>query len=363
MLLRAIFTCLLVQLISFSPLSHATEEFWEYTFRPGDTIWKIAEQHTNSVNNWTEIQRINNITKGPDRTILPGTRIKIPISMLKQKPIPAIVIAVSGDAKVIRTNGDSEKIEVGSELFSGDRVITTENQSLRMQFADKSELQVLANSEVILDKLSYHKKTGMVDTRVRLQQGRVNTWVEKLKPKSRYQIQTPAAVTAVRGTRYRVVSDANKISRAEVTEGLVGVSAEGKTQQVKSGFGLVVEKGKPPPEPVKLLSAPDISDNQSSAYGQLSLFWTQLDGAAQYRVQLATDENFDRVLLNRSTNETLLEVDKLAAGQYFLRVRGIDTFQLEGLNAVRSYRIAQAPENHGSAEKVIIPSGMLILGQ
>ena len=72
----------------------AEEEYWEYTFRPGDSIWKIAEKYTTSVNNWVEIQELNKIRQGPDRRIPPGTRIIIPVSMLKQQPVPAVVIAV-----------------------------------------------------------------------------------------------------------------------------------------------------------------------------------------------------------------------------------------------------------------------------
>ena len=81
-----------------------------------------------------------------------------------------------------------------------------------MQFADQSELQVLPNSEVVLDKLSHHKHTGMVDTRIRLNSGSVNTRVEKQGPDSHYEISTPAAITAVRGTAFRLSSDAEHIS-------------------------------------------------------------------------------------------------------------------------------------------------------
>ncbi len=365
MLLRLILSLQVFLLIGFSPLALAEDEYWEYTLRPGDSIWKIAKEHTNSVNNWSKIQRLNNIKKGPDRTIPPGTRIKIPVSMLKRQPIPAIVIASSGAAKLVRANGESESIQVGSKLYAGDKVMTADQQSLRLQFADKSELQVLPNTEIVLDKLSYHGKSGMVDTRVRLQQGRVNTWVEKLKPRSRYQIQTPAAVSAVRGTIYRLTSDANQISRTEVTEGEVGVSAGGVTQQVKTGFGVVAEIGKPLSAPVKLLTAPEIQENQSSELQQLKTSWTKLEGAALYRYQLATDAGFNNLLLNRASAQTELTVDNLEGGQYYLRVRGIDPSQLEGLNAVRQFTIASAPapETGGNAEKIIIPSGLLILTQ
>lgn len=349
-------------LIGFSTQNHAEEEYWEYTFRPGDTIWSIAKQHTNSVNNWSKIQKLNKIAMGPDRQILPGTRIKIPVSMLKQQPIPAIIIAFNGNARLLRANGDQETPQIGSKLFSGDRVITAAGQNLRLQFADKSELQILPDSEVVLDKLSFHKNTGMVDTRMRLNKGRVNSWVEKLKPDSRFQINTPSAITAVRGTQYRVTSDASgQISRTEVTEGIVAVSVGNVTKQVEHGFGLIAEKGKPLADPVKLLSAPVIADNQSKDANTLRVNWTALEGADAYRYQLAKDKDFNQVIVNQSTKEHKIQLTQLSAGLIFLRVRGIDKSQLQGLDAVRSFEIKHQPEVDDTFQKIIIPSGILML--
>ena len=347
--------------ISAVPVS-ADQDYWEYTFRPGDSIWKIAQEYTNSVNNWHEISRINNIGIGPDRSISPGTRIKIPVAMLKQQPTPAILIVVQGDVQVRRASGEQLVAEAGTKVFSGDKVITRQNQSARIRFADQSELQVLANSEISFDKLSYHRDTGMVDTRLRLPKGRISSWIEKIKPKSRFEIETPAAVTAVRGTQYRLASENGNITRTEVTEGQVAVSAEDATRRVAGGFGLVAETGKPLPEPVKLLSAPEVSANQSSEPGQLDVSWTRLDGAAEYRYQLALDDSFNRILVDQMTPANSFSAANLEAGEYHVRIRAIDMNRLEGLNAVRSLRVAAAPEAADAVESIIIPSG-LILGQ
>lgn len=352
-LLLLLATCLPLQL-------QAEEEFWEYTFRPGDSIWKIAEKFTTSANNYAEIQRINQIRQGPDRNIQPGTRIVIPVSMLKQKPTPARVIALSGNVDLIRANGNPAEISVGTLLYSGDRVITQDTESLRIQFADDSELQVLSNSEVVLDKLSYHRKTGMVDTRIRLNSGAVNTSVKKQKGESRYEITTPAAITAVRGTAFRLSSDAEQISRTEVTEGLVGVSAGGVEIAVKEGFGLVAEKGKPLPAPVKLLDAPVPGDNLSADLSVLQVSWPRLEGAARYRYQLASDEKFNQLVVDSMTSENSIRIAELLPGRYFLRVRGVDAWRLEGVDSVRDYQILQIVEKDGSPWDIVIPVGTLL---
>jgi hypothetical protein len=361
MMFRFITTLLIILTISLPGLVTAEEEYWEYTFRPGDSIWKIAKRYTTSVNNWAEIQELNKIHEGPDRRIIPGTRIVIPVSMLKLQPTPALVIAVSGDVSLQRANGDRTTAKTGMQLYSGDHVVTGDRQNLRMQFADKSELQVLPNSSVVLDKLSHHKDSGMVDTRIRLNTGSVNTWVEKLKPDSHYEIKTPAAITAVRGTAYRLSADGTLVSRTEVTEGFVGVSAGDSEKDVKHGYGIIAEKDKPLPEPVKLLASPEISDNLSADVSVLKVSWGKLDGAKYYRYQLATDEKFNQVIVDSSTTDNVIEMNELPIGHYYLRLRGVDTYKLEGLDSIKAFEIQQAVAEEDDYWKVIMSVGIVLL--
>ena len=362
-MLRFITPLLLMLVISLPGLVSAEEEYWEYTFRPGDSIWKIAKRYTTSVNNWGEIRKINQIRQGPDRRIRPGTRIFIPVSMLKLQPAPALVIAINGEPGLLRENGAQSKVNLGDKLYSGDSVVTADKQSLRLQFADKSELQVLPNSEVVLDKLSHHKQTGMVDTRVRLNSGSVNTWVEKQQPDSHYEIRTPSAITAVRGTAFRLSSDNKQITRTEVTEGFVAVSAGRSEKNLQDGYGIVAEKDKPLPEPVKLLSPPQVSVKPSADETAVLLSWSPLHGAKFYRYQLATDIKFNDVMVDSTTVENTINLDQLKPGHYTLRVRGVDQFKLEGLDSVINFEIKDPPPpvEDDSYWKVIMSIGIVIL--
>ncbi len=358
---RPLLQLLLALVFSLPNLVAAAEEHWEYTIRPGDSFWKIAERYTDSVNNWGELLRINSIDKSADRAILPGTRIVIPISMLKLQPAPARVVAVNGAVSLVRADGQSAEITVGTELFSGDRVTTGDGQSLRLQFADQSELQVQANSEVVLDKLSQFKHSGMVDTRIRLNSGRIQTRVQQQKEGNRYEIKTPSAITAVRGTDFRLSAEGTEISRTEVTEGLVAVSAGDAEKGVDEGFGIIAEAGKPLPDPVKLLPPTEIGANSSTDDNELQVSWVELDGAASYRYAVATDANFDQVTLEGSTEANELVLEELSPGAYFLRVRGIDQFGLEGFDADRRYVIEAPSDEDFYAWMILLPIGILIL--
>ena len=359
-------TALLLLLVFLMPgVASAEEDYWEYTFRPGDSIWEIAKKYTTTVNNWQEIQRTNQIRLGADRKIRPGTRIVIPVSMLKLQPTPALVIALDGDVSVIRANGEKQVINPATKLYSGDRIVTASAQSVRLQFADLSELQILPDSEVVLDKLSHYKQTGMVDTRIRLNNGAVNTQVEKQRPDSRYQITTPSAVTAVRGTSFRLSTDEHQVSRTEVTGGIVAVSAGESEKSVKDGFGIVAEKDKPLPEPVKLLAAPVITIDQSADKSKTSVTWQVLDGAKQYRYQVAKDKDFNQIVVDTMTGVNTIELNSLPPGDYHLRIRGIDQYKLEGLDSIETLEVKQAPPLPPVEEdwywKVIMSVGLLIM--
>lgn len=352
---------LIAVLLLFPTLSSAEEGYWEYNFRPGDSIWKIAQEYTDSVNNWSEIQRINEIRQGKDRKIRPGTRIVIPLSMLKQQPAPAIITAIDGAVIVTRADGQVTTARIGTRLYSGDRIKTDDSQSLRLQFADRSELSINRNSEVVLDRLSQHQQTGMVDTSIRLNDGSVDTRVEKQHPDSSYQIKTPAAITAVRGTEFRMSTDEAQVSRTEVTEGVVAVSAGDSEVAVEQGYGIVAESGKPLADPVKLLTAPEISASQVDGQSSVSITVSVLDGASAYRYRVATDEEFNMIYFDERESSSSIIIDDMEPGEYHLRVRGIDSYGLEGVDSTTSFIIEEPPEQEDSVWIYFLAWAVLIV--
>ncbi len=369
-MIRPITKLLMLLTLCFSSLVVADEEYWEYTFRPGDSLWEIAKQYTSSVNNWAVLREINKKHLGPDGKILAGSRLEIPVDMLKAQPTPALVTVVHGEVSVVRANGRQEQAAPGLKLYSGDKVITGELQTLRIQFADKSELQVLPNSEVVFDKLSHHQHNGMVDTQVRLISGSVNTRVKKQNKDSRYQIRTPSSVTAVRGTEYRVSLDGVQVSRTEVIEGMVDVAAGSSEKLVNDGYGIVATKDSPLPDPVKLLQAPDVDVDLFNGDSELELSWDRLDGAQSYRYQLAADENFNTIVVDALTTDHVIRLNELDAGEYYARVRGVDQHKLEGFNSMSHFEIQPAPviEEKPAYEHntdlywyILVPIGMVLL--
>ena len=334
----------LVLALTWNPV-HAETQHWVYTVRPGDNIWDLTERYCTSVRHWKRIQRLNNVHL--DRQIPPGTKLRFPLDLLKYQPATALVTQVQGTAQLIRTGGKpAVPLVAKTALRSGDRIVTAAGANVTLQFADGSELLVLEDSEIVMDTLSAWSTTGMVDTRVRLQGGRVDTRVKPGQgPGSRYHIITPAAVAAVRGTRFRVAADKQQpLSRSEVTAGTVNVGAAGSSQDIPAGFGLVSESGKPPQPPRQLLPPPDLAAT-TTLYRNLPLqfSWSSLPGAQGYRLQIAPNQKFETLIVDKSAGQPGIQWADLPDGRYALRVRGIDDVGLEGLDAVGVFEVDARP--------------------
>lgn len=335
--------CLLLALTQ-NP-AHAETQYWVYTVRPGDNIWDLTEKYCVSVRHWKRIQGLNNVRL--DRQIPPGTKLRFPLDLLKYQPATALVAQVQGTAQLIRTGGKpAVPLAAKTSLRSGDRIVTGPGANVTLQFADGSELLVLEDSEVVMDALSAWGTTGMVDTRVRLQGGRVDTRVKPGQgPGSRYHIITPAAVAAVRGTRFRVAADKQRpLSRSEVTAGTVNVGDAGSSQDIPAGFGLVSESGKPPQPPKQLLPPPDLS-GVARLFRSLPLqfSWSPLPGAQSYRLQIAPDQKFGTLIVDKSAGQPGLQWADLPDGHYAFRIRGIDDVGLEGLDGVGVFEVDARP--------------------
>lgn len=346
----------LVLLLFVMQLQVALGEDWVYRLRKGDNLTLVANRFLKPEFTPEQLQVYNGVLR--DRQMPVGTEIRVPMDWLKQSLAGVDVRYVVGEAVLYRRGSDqAEPIARGDTLAAGDRVVTAEKSAISLVFADGSYLLIGPDSEVLFDALSTFEGQGMLDTRIRLQRGRLENRVKALQtPDARYEIHTPAAVTVVRGTEFRIGADSDGASRSEVTEGKVNVSAAGETVPVSAGEGTRIEPGQPPAPPRPLLPAPDLSGlDPEPAAGSPAFSWPALAGAQAYRVQLMNPE--EASLLSRKLAEPAVTLPELAPGSYQLRVRGIDELALEGFSARHDFAVMEP------AEPEPLPSTAPILAQ
>ena len=313
----------------------ATADEWVYVVEPGDNLWVFSERYLDTVMRYEQLLRINNIER--PRSMPPGTRIRVPMEWIESNPVPATVQALAGSVSLLRASGERGDAREGMQLFLGDGVRTDAQGSVAVLFADGSRLTVYPDSEVRFNHLSAYGETGMVDSQMNLLRGRIDTRVTpSAGPGSRFEIQTPSAISAVRGTEYRaaVVGDA-RASNIEVTAGTVDVGGASAREAVGGGFGTRVEPGGEPLPPRKLLPAPRLQPLPFPVRGLGEpVSWAAVDRAAGYRVEVSASADFATLAWSAVATQSSARLPDLADGRYHLRVRAIDALGLEGYDSV-----------------------------
>jgi hypothetical protein len=316
---------------------------WRYTIRPGDTLIGISNNYLANPQNWPVLQKLNRITQ--PRRLPPGSVMRIPIAWLRQQAAEAHVEVANGDARVQLPGEPSmHALTAGAALPAGSLVETGNRGMVVLVFADGSKLRLQPQSRLSLDIVSVYAGGGMVDTRARLQQGRVELEANPVKkPGNRLEVQTPSALAAVRGTRFRVSAD-EAVMHEETLEGLVGVSAQQTEVKVAQAQGTVAETGKPPSAPVALLPSPDTSRLPVLLeHYPLRFPLPVMNGAVAWQGQIAPDNQFENVLLEQRATGPVLAFANLPDGNYFLRLRAIDVLGLQGLDGLHAFTVHAHP--------------------
>ncbi|MEX2475867.1 FecR domain-containing protein [Marinobacter sp.] len=211
----------------------ATPE-WLYTLRPGESFNEVADALLNRGVPAQRVLEYNDIENAA--AIGEGDALRLPLAWLKRQPDPARVVSVSGQVQHISGNNGYKKalsaetlVRVGDEILSHSGTATVE-------LADGSMVRISPNSRLVFNRLSQYGKSGMVDTRLRLDHGEVHTQVKPvIEGGARFEIETPSAVAAVRGTVFSMQASPGTTS-LQVTEGEVSFGPQGHTRNIPAGY-------------------------------------------------------------------------------------------------------------------------------
>lgn len=326
----------IIALLYFSSqlsFSEPSEEFL-YTVKKTDTVWGICKAYVHDPLCWKKLVVYNQLDN--PKYLPPKSIIRIPKAWLIDHSTTALVIAVEGDVLVVHNETKlEERLNVGDKLSQQD-IVKSMNGTAMIQFADDSRLLLKANSSIRMASLQFYDASQLVNTRVELLKGRVKAQVEKLTNKnSQYQISTPAAVAAVRGTEFRVARSESKLGnsvemRTELLTGALEVASDLNKQYIVSGQGVLAIEGKGVGQPVRLLARPLMALNESQKIIlPLNLKWKIIDKAASYKVTLMTLES---QVWEKTTSEPEVMIEDIGSGRYKLLIRGIDEQGFEGRN-------------------------------
>lgn len=315
---------------------------WRYTLRPGDTLIGLSQRYLARPADWPRVQQLNRIADAYRLT--PGSTLRIPLAWMKQTPAPAMVLALSGSVRGGAPGEIERALKASEALHAGTWLITAANSSATLRFADGSTLTVQPGTRLVLDTVSVYAGGGMADTRLRLQQGRVEIGANPRRtPGNRLQVITPSAVAAVRGTQFRVgATDA--ATQQETLEGKVAFDAAGARVGVAAGQGSVARDGQPPSAPVALLPAPDVAALPARLDTLPLVFeWPAQPGAVAWLTQIAPETGFATVLLEKTGDAPRARFADLPDGNYLVRIRAVDANGLQGRDALHRFTLDARP--------------------
>ncbi|MBW7472436.1 FecR family protein [Marinobacter sp. F4218] len=315
----------------------ATTPEWIYTLRPGESYGQVAGELLAPGYSAARLLQYNNIEKSS--AIAEGDSIRIPLSWLKRQPDPARVTTVSGSVQLI-SSADGRKlpltsytlIRVGDEILSG-------SGSATIALADGSEVRISPDSRLIFNRLTQYGKSGMVDTRLRLHKGEVHTRVKPvIEGGARFEIETPSAVAAVRGTVFALQTSVNGTS-LQVTEGVVDFGSPGKTRRIPAGYsasvsttsntGLSIRRLPPAPEvnpiPATLTKLP------------APVSWAPSQ-APRHRLDIFESDS-GRWVESRKLDGSEFKLSMLDNGDYEIHLAALDSRGTAGMPAVIPFEI------------------------
>ena len=323
-----------------------------YTVKSGDTLGKLSKDFLDTPSRWREVAAYNQL---PDANrIEPGQTLHIQLPWMKSRSGTAKVEAVTG---AVSANGHA--VKTGDELAVGAGLQTTQGAAARLRLPDGSLINVMESSQLRIEKLE-QKPGNSFSSLLRLVVGQIEAFKTKFPAgQADLDIRSRVATLGVRGTHFRVRQQ-DQNSFAEIEEGLVSFDAE-KTPQtlaLAGGEGSVAD-GEHAAEVIPLLPAPTFPA-LPALFDTPYIEWVMPEsaGATAYTGELAQDEEFSRGVKAIHGEGRAIFIKDLPDGQYWLKLRAVDSHGLQGMEGKMSFSVKVRPRRFATTKTYITGSSM-----
>jgi len=169
-------------------------------------------------------------------TVLALVVLLVGAQMLAVVEMLAVVDQRTGIAQVLRGD-EARPAAVGMLVRAGERLRTGSHGRVGLHWADGSRIEVGPGSELIIERCRLNKVRKHRTTHFRLNLGEI--WIRLhgvLNPGSKFEVETPTIVAAVRGTIFGVKVFRDGTTHLEVFQGQVDIVGDGIGQAVTSGY-------------------------------------------------------------------------------------------------------------------------------
>lgn len=224
-------------------------------------------------------------------------------------------------------------------LEAGDRVRTFSNSRAEITFDEGNILRVKPDSLIVIGDLTENVRTKVRKSSVKLLVSSIEADIKKSVVKgSQFRVEMPTAVADIEKARFAVDIDDNQESRVRVFEGTVGIDTGTERIELDDRKAIMISALKKLTKPENLLPAPVLKSPRplqrfftNSQSLPLHCEWSIVEGARAYRLQVATDLYFDKIVFTKENIQgTEFNVPELGGNVFFLRVAAVDARRGEG---------------------------------
>lgn len=309
-------------------------ELQTVSVRPGDTLWSIAQRYLEDPQRWNELLKYNQQLSSDPTVALPGTSLKVPVSLIKPAFKVAKLTYVQGRVSYrAAAGGDWRPAELHMPLYPGDVLRTEEWSSARIKFPHGSVLNLYSKSLVVV------KPDGPQSPDLKLVKGTLRALHLKLNAGS--------AVIAPkrRDTVYEATANDGVAAKVQVFSGSADVSSEAGAVTLVGGQEVEVPEGSGPgrpraiaedsasPDKIEALRHYQARKSAGPVTTELGVFKLDIEEVkpgvplAGMRIQLSRTPDFRKVLFDQMfepDEKVSLREAGTVAGAYWWRAAPVD---------------------------------------
>jgi hypothetical protein len=165
---------------------------------------------------------------------------------------PSTVLSIVGGNVHIQKTGAASWNDgkEGATLHAGDKVKTDAGATAAITFFDGSTITLNGDTEISLDQLLSKSSTSPKTIKIGQTIGETSSSIQKLiDPASRYEVDTPAGVAAVGGSKMFVSVATDGTTQVYNVEGIISFTAQGQQVMIPMGSVSTAKPGQIPSPP------------------------------------------------------------------------------------------------------------------
>jgi len=309
------------------------------TISEGETYRSISQRYFSTVGLWRHIAEYNQLD--PTVPLTAGQVIRLP-SIETRPREHADVVYSHGDATYTSSRtGKSEPISNSHKIYLQDIIATGITGFVSVEFRTGTVINLQPKTRVQLASLNCLETDEVCFIEVLTTSGSFNSTVNSQKQKTEFNILTPNASAAVRGTTFDFSSGTGSMT-VGVTDGEVSLNSNDQDLALARGFGLKASANQEMGAPVALLTPPTFTSIPPRvAEGDLLGVWSNRLAVA-YEWTLSTDEAGGQILNRKTGESTQFSIPAgLTAGAYYAFSRAVDGDGIKGFPRSEKISVAE----------------------